>query len=76
MSGKLSGAVAYSGQKLSFVIVAKPMHGTVSITNASTGAFTCRPASTFQGSDHFNFKVKDGHGVLSTAATESETVGQ
>ena len=70
----VNGTLSASGTApLSFAIVANPGHGTVSITNASTGAFTYTPASGFSGSDSFTFDASNGGGT-SNVATESVTV--
>jgi hypothetical protein len=45
---------------LTYSIVAQPNHGTVNITNASTGAFTYTPDLNFNGPDSFTFKASDG----------------
>jgi streptogrisin C len=45
----------------------------VSITNASTGAFTYTPTTGFAGSDSFTFDAKNAGGTSNTA-TESVTV--
>jgi hypothetical protein len=58
-----------------FAIASQPpsADGTVTITNAHTGAFTFTPKSGFVGSGSFTFTVTD-EGVTSAAATESFTV--
>jgi uncharacterized repeat protein (TIGR01451 family) len=58
---------------LTYSIVANPSHGSVVITNASTGAFTYTPAAGFTGSDSFTFDVSDGLWT-SSAATENIAV--
>jgi Big-like domain-containing protein len=70
----VNGTLSATGTApLSFSVVTTPAHGTVSITNASTGAFTYTPASGFSGSDSFTFHASNGGGTSNTA-TESETV--
>jgi subtilase family serine protease len=69
----VSGTLSATGSGLTFAIVANPSHGTVSITNASTGAFTYTPTSGYTGSDSFTFDAKDSSGTSNTA-TESVTV--
>jgi subtilase family serine protease len=71
----VSGTLAASagGASMTFAIVAQPAHGTVTLTNASTGAFTYTPASGYSGSDAFTFDAKDSAGTSNTA-TESVTV--
>jgi serine protease len=72
VNGTLS-ASDQDGNALTFSVVTAPAHGTVTITNASTGAFTYTPASGYSGSDSFTFKANDGQ-VDSNTATESVTV--
>ena len=74
VSGTLSASVAYAGQTLTYQIVSAPAHGTATLTNASTGAFTYTPTAGFSGSDSFTFNAKDSAGTLSNTATESVTV--
>ncbi len=74
VSGMLSATPGYTGQILSFAITVLPAHGMVTLTNATTGAFTYTPTSGFSGSDSFNFTAGDGI-VTSNTATESITVG-
>jgi serine protease len=70
----VNGTLSASGTApLSFAVVAAPAHGSVSITNASTGAFTYTPASGFSGSDSFTFDASNSGGT-SNVATESVTV--
>ena len=70
----VSGTLSATGTApLSFVVVANPSHGTVSITNASTGAFTYTPTSGYTGSDSFTFDASNSVGT-SNIATESVTV--
>jgi len=63
------------GDALTFSIVGQPSHGSVNITNSSTGAFTYTPNSNYYGSDSFTFKANDGQADSNTA-TESVTVNQ
>lgn len=70
----VNGMLAATGTgPLAFAIVAQPGHGTVSITNAATGAFTYTPASGYSGTDSFTFTASNSGGVSNTA-TESVTV--
>ncbi len=75
VSGTLSASDS-DGDTLTFSIVSQPSHGTVSITNTSTGAFTYTPNSNYYGSDSFTFKATDSAGQASNTATESVTVNQ
>lgn len=45
---------------LTFTIVAAPIRGTATITNAATGNFTYTPTPGLSGTDSFTFKVNDG----------------
>jgi subtilase family serine protease len=74
VNGSLS-ASDQDGDTLTFSIVSQPSHGSVTITNSSTGAFTYTPASNYYGSDSFTFKANDGQADSNTA-TESVTVNQ
>ena len=71
VNGTLSATLGYTGQTLTFVMVANPSHGTVSITNAATGAFTYTPTAGYTGSDTFRFKATDGYGTASNTANET-----
>ncbi|HEU5398276.1 MAG TPA: pre-peptidase C-terminal domain-containing protein [Gammaproteobacteria bacterium] len=62
------------GDALTFAVVTAPTHGTVSIANAATGAFSYMPANGFSGSDSFTFEATDSAGNVSNTATETETV--
>ncbi len=48
------------GDALTYSVVSAPSNGTVTITNASTGAFTYTPALNYNGPDSFTFRVNDG----------------
>ena len=58
---------------LTFSIVNQPSHGSVTLTNTTTGAFTYSPANGFNGMDSFTFKANNGTADSNTA-TESITV--
>jgi hypothetical protein len=45
------------GDTLTYSIVGNPSKGSVSITNANTGAFTYTPNANYNGSDSFTYKV-------------------
>ncbi len=75
VSGTMSASDS-DGDTLSFAIVSQPTHGSVSITNAATGAFTYTPANNFYGSDSFTFHATDSAGNVSNTATETITVKQ
>ena len=67
------GASDGDGDALTYTIVTPPQHGTVTITDAATGAFTyLHTDQSWAGVDGFQFKVSDG--VLdSNVATVSVT---
>ncbi len=71
-SGTLSASNPSKGT-LAFAIVIPPTHGTATITNAATDAYTYTSTSGYTGSDSFTWKVNDGV-VDSNIATESVTV--
>ena len=73
VNGTLSASDS-DGDSLTFAIASNPSHGSVSITNSSTGAFTYTPNSNYSGSDSFTFTATDSAGNVSNAATESVTV--
>ncbi|HET7922238.1 MAG TPA: YHYH protein [Gammaproteobacteria bacterium] len=62
------------GDVLTYSMVGQPSHGTASITNSSTGAFTYTPTTGYSGSDSFTFKATDSAGNDSNTATETVTV--
>ncbi len=73
VNGTLAATDA-DGNALVFSVVTAPAHGTATITNTATGAFTYTPASGYSGSDSFTFKATDSGSLASNTATESETV--
>jgi hypothetical protein len=73
VNGTLSASDT-DGDSLTFAVVANPAHGTVTVFNAATGAFTYTPASGFSGSDSFTFHATDSASQVSNTATESVTV--
>jgi VCBS repeat-containing protein len=58
---------------LTYSVVTQPQHGTVTITNVITGAYTYTPAPDFNGGDSFTFQASDGSAV-SNVATIAVTV--
>jgi hypothetical protein len=55
-----SGTLSATGSSSpSFAIGTAPSHGSVKITDASTGAFTYTPSSGFTGSDSFTYTATD-----------------
>ncbi|MCX2741717.1 NHL domain-containing protein [Pontibacter anaerobius] len=48
------------GKAVTYAVVTTPGKGTLTITNAETGAFTYTPAAGASGSDSFTYKVNNG----------------
>lgn len=69
-SGTLTGSDPDVGDVLTFEIVTPPAHGTATITDATSGAFTYTPSVNYEGSDSFTFRVSDGR-LFSSDATVS-----
>jgi hypothetical protein len=55
----LKGTLQASGAPLSFAIATQPAHGTVSITGATTGAFTYTPSTGYSGADSFTYTAEN-----------------
>lgn len=72
LSGLLSASDP-NGDALAFSLVTPTTNGTLTLTNAATGAFSYTPASNFHGSDSFTFRATAG-GETSNIATVSITV--
>ncbi len=66
-------ATDIDGQSPSYSIISNPSNGTVTLDNASTGAFTYTPRFGFVGTDSFTFKANDGM-LDSNVATVSVTI--
>ena len=58
-TGTLTGS-DIEGNALTYSVVSQGSKGVVTITNATTGAFTYVPNTNANGSDSFTFKVNDG----------------
>jgi hypothetical protein len=58
---------------LTYSIETQPAHGTVSITNTTTGAYLYTPSANYNGTDSFQYKANDGL-ADSNFATVSITV--
>ncbi|MEW6219010.1 MAG: Ig-like domain-containing protein, partial [Thermodesulfobacteriota bacterium] len=56
------------GDPVTFQVQAGPSHGTLTLSNPATGAFTYQPTANFTGADSFTFLVTDGE-AASNAAT-------
>jgi streptogramin lyase len=61
-------------QTLSFRVVRLPAHGTVTVDNFLTGAFSYVPAAGFSGQDSFTFQVNDGVADADAPGTFTLTV--
>ncbi len=60
VTGKLP-ATDPEGDSLTFIVVAEPQKGTVTLTDAATGDFTYTPDNNATGVDSFQFKANDGN---------------
>lgn len=70
----VNGTLSATGSgTLTFAIATPPSHGTATLGNAETGAFTYTPASGFSGTDSFTFTASNTNGVSNTG-TETVTV--
>ncbi|WP_242929066.1 LamG-like jellyroll fold domain-containing protein [Pontibacter vulgaris] len=58
-TGKLAGSDE-SGNALTYAIVTAPTKGTLTLTDAATGAFTYTPTANINGTDVFTYKVNNG----------------
>ena len=59
------------GQALTFAISSQPLHGTVSLVDASTGSVIYTPTSGYAGTDTINYTVTNSAGVVSASVTLS-----
>lgn len=62
------------GDKLHFRVVSYPKHGTLCLTDASTGEYRYTPAAGYTGRDSFTYVVRDEYGNYSGVGTLSLTV--
>ena len=62
--------------KLTAVVVSKPLHGTVGNIDQNTGNITYTPNPGFTGTDKFAYKVNDGKVDSKSVGTISITVNQ
>jgi|GEM_PF-1471629 len=74
-NGTLMSAGADPGEPVTYAIVTQGAHGTVTITDAATGAFQYVPAAGYSGLDNFTFDVTDPYGTTSDPGTEMVDVG-
>jgi sugar lactone lactonase YvrE len=61
-------------QTLTFRVVTPPAHGTVTLDNPNSGAFSYRPNTGYSGTDSFTFQVNDGVVDADTPGTFTLTV--
>ncbi len=66
--GKLS-ATDKEGDKIEFIIVKYPEHGTLSLSNTENGEFSYTPVTSYIGEDSFSYVARDEWGNFSTVAT-------
>ncbi|SFT04841.1 CehA/McbA family metallohydrolase [Paenibacillus sp. BC26] len=69
----LSAADADEGDTLTYTIVTNGEKGSAVIADPATGSFTYTPQAGVSGTDHFTFKVNDGH-MDSNTATVTITI--
>lgn len=72
-TGTLAGTDA-NGDALTYSVVSQGGKGTVTITNATTGAFSYTPSANATGADSFTFRATDVHGTQSSPATITVTI--
>ena len=58
------------GDALTYSISTQPTHGTITLTNAATGAYSYQPSANYSGPDSFGFQVSDGQGGSSSATVQ------
>lgn len=76
-SGMLSATPASASDTLTYSIAAQAGNGTVTLTDASTGAYSYTPTAGFYGADRFTFNATDNqNGLMSSTTTVSITVTQ
>ena len=75
--GTLAATPASGSDTLTFAILTQPMHGSVTLSNAATGAYTYTPTMGYYGTDSFTFSATDNQNSLtSNTATVNITVNQ
>jgi len=72
-TGTLAGTDV-NGDALTYSVVSQGGKGTVTITNAATGAFSYAPFANATGADTFTFRAIDVHGAQSSPATITVTI--
>lgn len=72
VSGNLI-ATDNDNEPLTYSIVTNPARGSITLTNAATGAFTYTPNANINGTDSFTFRASDGK-VNSNVATVTITI--
>jgi len=81
-TGTLPGSDADVGDTLTFAIASQPAQGTLTITNAATGAWSFNPGTAFQGLAagestilSFVYSVTDNHGATVQKTAELRVTG-
>lgn len=69
------GATDEDGDALTYALVGNASQGTVTITDASTGAYQYVPDAAVTGSDSFTFKANDGRADSNVATISVEISG-
>ena len=73
-SGTLGATGADPAEPLVFALASSAAHGTVTLTDASTGAFKYVSDQSYTGPDSFTFQITDPYGTVSGTATEQVTL--
>ena len=74
-TGTLSAKPASISDTLTYAIASQPSHGTVTLDDASTGAYTYTPKTGYYGTDSFTFTAKDNQdGLTSSTGSVDVTV--
>ncbi len=60
--GQVTTVTDIDGDSLTYSVDQDASHGTVMVTNDSTGTFTYTPHADYNGSDSFVIRAEDGHG--------------
>lgn len=64
--GSFTGTLPSTGLSgtLTFAAIGQPEHGTLTITDTATGAYTYTPTSGYHGQDTFTIQVTDANGAI------------
>ena len=74
LSITLKGNDPDKDDKISYVILSNPTHGTIAGFDKTTGVLTYMPTSGFVGQDRLTYKVVDSHDAESNAGAVVITV--